>query len=445
MKTKIYYTALLLILLNVFACMADTPKNFVAEQGQKDVPAEKVVKETEDGSELEKIVSGREELPLLEGHELSNHIHDSLQKIQGWFNRESDILRAVLTVSCIVIFLGGSTGWILHICRKRNQKRNSSLGIRLFFAIANPVLCMIVLSIIFVLFLPVLKTVSELYVINVRVFFTILTLLGMLTALRLIGVFSDRMASFALRDDNNLDVLMVDIARKVLMISIVSVALLFIGQTIFNLNITTLLAGAGVVGLAVAFASRETLANFFGTLVIIMDAPFRCGDRIRIGNVDGIVEEIGMRSSKIRTESESLVIIPNSQIAASNVEKISRRGKFRLMFTIGLTYQTASEKMLEAIRILHEITDNFHGMDAPGFAPHIYFESFGASSLEIRVILWLKTESFPEEEKMRTEINRAILQRFTENGLEFAYNTVTNIISGDPQHPLAIQWEKKVK
>ena len=161
MKTKIYYTALLLILLNVFACMADTPKNFVAEQGQKDVPAEKVVKETEDGSELEKIVSGREELPLFEGHELSNHIHDSLQKIQGWFNRESDILRAVLTVSCIVIFLGGSTGWILHICRKRNQKRNSSLGIRLFFAIANPVLCMIVLSIIFVLFLQLLLMILQ--------------------------------------------------------------------------------------------------------------------------------------------------------------------------------------------------------------------------------------------------------------------------------------------
>lgn len=106
------------------------------------------------------------------------------------------------------------------------------------------------------------------------------------------------MRAFAKRPDNNLDALMIDITRKLLKITLAVVTVFFIGQSIFQLNITTLLAGAGVAGLAVAFASRETLSNFFGTLVIILDRPFRIGDRVQIGEVDGIVQTVGMRSTR---------------------------------------------------------------------------------------------------------------------------------------------------
>ena len=168
-------------------------------------------------------------------------------------------------------------------------------------------------TLLFCLLLPRLRGLW--YTAGARIFFTIATLLAAAMVMRLISVFSDRMIDFARRDDNNLDALMVDIARKVLKICFAMLTLFFIGQTIFDLNITALLAGAGVAGLAVAFASRETLANFFGTLVIILDAPFRCGDRVEIGGVDGIVESVGMRSTRIRTRNETLVVMPNRRIA----------------------------------------------------------------------------------------------------------------------------------
>ena len=267
---------------------------------------------------------------------------------------------------------------------------------------------------------------------DARLFFTCATAIAAWAGLRLIEVLSVRMCAYAKRQNNNLDALMVDITRKVLKISLVTLTVMFIGQSIFNLNITTLLAGAGVVGLAIAFASRETLSNFFGTLVIIMDRPFRCGDRIQTDGIDGLVESVGMRSTRILTDDESVYTIPNSKIAESNIENISRRGLIRFAFTLGLVYDTSDENMAKAMKILHGIVDNFKGQDLPAYTPRIFFDTFGASAMNIRVIMWLKTASFETEEAWRTEINLAILKQFNEAGLSMAYNTVTNYVKFDP-------------
>lgn len=124
-----------------------------------------------------------------------------------------------------------------------------------------------------------------------------------------------------------------------------------------------------MVGLAIAFASRETLSNFFGTLVIIMDRPFRCGDRIQTDGIDGLVESVGMRSTRILTDDESVYTIPNSKIAESNIENISRRGLIRFAFTLGLVYDTSDENMAKAMKILHGIVDNFKGRICPRTLP----------------------------------------------------------------------------
>lgn len=222
------------------------------------------------------------------------------------------------------------------------------------------------------------------------------------------------MRAFAKRPDNNLDALMIDITRKLLKITLAVVTVFFIGQSIFQLNITTLLAGAGVAGLAVAFASRETLSNFFGTLVIILDRPFRIGDRVQIGEVDGIVQTVGMRSTRILTANESLFSIPNSRIAEVPVENISNCGVIRYSFVLGLVYGTTADQMEQAMQLLHGIADNFKGQDAPAYKPRIFFEALGSSALNIRIIMWLKTTSYVVEEQLRTEVNLAIVRKFTE-------------------------------
>jgi len=240
-------------------------------------------------------------------------------------------------------------------------------------------------------------------------------------------------------DDTSLDLLLVTVARKVLQVALVLCTLFFIGQSIFGLNLTAVLTGAGVAGLAVAFASRETLANFFGTIVIIADRPFRCGDRVRLNGVDGIVTDVGMRSTRIATPEETLCTVPNSLIETATVENLSRKGVIRFVFQVPLVYATSREDLGKALRLLHEILDDFHGKDQERRRPHIFFDELGASSLNLKVIMWLKTASFREEESLRSEINLAIVERFRANGLEFAYNTVSNIVAGDPEHPVAVR------
>ena len=300
-------------------------------------------------------------------------------------------------------------------------------------ALSGPLILMVVSGVIFLFLLPVLHSLPELYPLDARLFFTWLTLLAAWAGFQLITLFDLKMRAFAKRPDNNLDALMIDITRKLLKITLAVVTVFFIGQSIFQLNITTLLAGAGVAGLAVAFASRETLSNFFGTLVIILDRPFRIGDRVQIGEVDGIVQTVGMRSTRILTANESLFSIPNSRIAEVPVENISNCGVIRYSFVLGLVYGTTADQMEQAMQLLHGIADNFKGQDAPAYKPRIFFEALGSSALNIRIIMWLKTTSYVVEERLRTEVNLAIVRKFTEAGLSLAFTTVTNNLTGSIQ------------
>ena len=215
---------------------------------------------------------------------------------------------------------------------------------------------------------------------------------------------------------------------NVLKVAVVFCALIFIGQNIFDLNITALLAGAGVAGLSLALAAKDTVSNFFGTLVIIADSPFRIGDRIECQNITGIVQNVGMRSSRIVLEDESVCTVPNSILTNAVVRRINPRYVIKRTFTLSLTYSTVPAKLLRAKAILHEILDDLKGEDAPGNKPHIFFASFGESSLNVKVIVWLKCTSFLEEETLVDEINVKILERFNAENLEFAYPTQTLII-----------------
>ena len=403
--------------------------------GEKSAETEKkaVPEKEEQPSEIDRILSGEEAIPLVSSEELEDHLNRQVNEFLEWFNRERHALLVFLLGSIGSLAVGGAVGYgFKKLFEKKADPKTNSLRWQLAWALTQPLLLMMVLISVFGFMLPVLQSLSTLYVWDARLFFTCATAIAAWAGLRLIEVLSVRMCAYAKRQNNNLDALMVDITRKVLKISLVTLTVMFIGQSIFNLNITTLLAGAGVVGLAIAFASRETLSNFFGTLVIIMDRPFRCGDRIQTDGIDGLVESVGMRSTRILTDDESVYTIPNSKIAESNIENISRRGLIRFAFTLGLVYDTSDENMAKAMKILHGIVDNFKGQDLPAYTPRIFFDTFGASAMNIRVIMWLKTASFETEEAWRTEINLAILKQFNEAGISMAYNTVTNYVKFDP-------------
>lgn len=444
---KILIPVLLLILAGLCSAAPEStlslPEETAKSEEVRKTP-EKESQETrdsrEDESEIDRILSGEETIPLVSEEELAQTLGQKVDAALDWFHRERHALFVLLTGAVLTIGIGIGLGiGMQKIIRAQRAVKQNSLRWQLIWALSLPLLLLGVVIALFLLMLPVLQTLPRLYKFDARLFFTLVTLIITWAGMRLISVLSMRMSQYAASADNNLDQLMVEITRKVLKITLIIVSILFIGQSIFNLNITTLLAGAGVVGLAIAFASRETLANFFGTLVIILDRPFRCGDRIQVNGVDGLVKAVGMRSTRILTADESVYTIPNSRIAECDIENISNHGVIRFAFTIGLVYETPGGDIEKAMKILHEIVDDFHGKDPQSRQPRVFFETLGSSALNLKVIMWLKTTTYETEEKWRTEINLAVINRFNEAGLNMAYNTVTSYLRGDPAYPFRLE------
>ena len=258
---------------------------------------------------------------------------------------------------------------------------------------------------------------------------------------RLTNVLNYILTELAKKTDNNLDDLIVGVIRKTIKVVIVIVSVLFIGQNILAINITTLLAGAGVMGLAVAFAAQDTIANFFGSLMLILDQPFKVGDMISVSGYKGSIEHVGFRSTRIRTLDGHMVSLPNKALANADIENIAKRPYIKHKISLGLTYDTGFENMKKAVFILHELLDNQECMH-PDMPPRIVFENFGDYSLNIGITIWwhFKNEkniySNPDYGKFVEWLHKTdmdILRIFDKEGLEFAFPTSTTYIAGDPK------------
>ena len=266
---------------------------------------------------------------------------------------------------------------------------------------------------------------------------TAATLLTVWLVFRLLGVASGRIADRT-AGDRSMNLLLAGLLSKIAKTVILLLAFFFIGQNIFGINISALLAGAGVAGLAVALAAQDTLANFFGSIMILIDKPFTVGEFVRFGAVTGTVENVGFRSTRIRAVDGNLFQVPNRQITDSTLENISRRPDIRYVFEIGLVYQTSPEQMETAIRLLREIITAHPGIDADKRPPLINFTDFKDWSLNITVVCWFNTREFARAQSWKSELNLTVLRRFNEAGLSFAYPTATRFVAAAGPIPAAV-------
>jgi MscS family membrane protein len=187
-----------------------------------------------------------------------------------------------------------------------------------------------------------------------------------------------------------------------------------------GLQVTSLIAGLGIGGLALAMAAKDTIANVFGGASIFADKPFELGDVVDIGGKTGKVEEIGVRTTRIRTFEDTLFVIPNSKVADGAVENHSVRRRRRHLVDLGLTYDTTWEKLQEAKAIVARLLSEDELVD-DDFV--VRFDGFGDFALLLKVIYWVKD---PDKffEKM-PEINEQILREFGRAGIAFAFPTQT--------------------
>jgi len=223
------------------------------------------------------------------------------------------------------------------------------------------------------------------------------------------------------KSKSNLDDQILPILRKSIKISIWIIALI-IGLDNAGYNVGTLLASLGIGGLALAMAAKDTVSNFFGGITIFVDKPFTIKDRINIDGIDGVVEEIGIRSTRIRNLSGRMITVPNSIFTNNKIENISSEPNRKIVLTLGLTYDNDEKNIEKAINLLKEIAQNNENTEENVY---VGFTGFGDFSLNITFIYYiLKGKDILQTQ---TEINSDILKKFSQEKLEFAFPTQTII------------------
>lgn len=185
-------------------------------------------------------------------------------------------------------------------------------------------------------------------------------------------------------------------------------------------NVGAVLASLGIGGIAFAMAAKDTIANLFGSFTIFVDKPFSVGERVLLNGYDGIVREIGVRSTRVETLNGRMVTMPNSQVANESIENISSEPSRKMSLDLGLTYDTDHTRVQQAMEILQTIVAE---NDRTGDKAVTAFTAFNDFALNIRFIYYIKKGEGVFA--VQTEINLEILKRFNEASLEFAFPTQT--------------------
>ncbi|MDZ8120132.1 mechanosensitive ion channel family protein [Pontiella agarivorans] len=230
-----------------------------------------------------------------------------------------------------------------------------------------------------------------------------------------------------------MDDMMAPMVRKSLRVVVVILGLVQVAQILSDKPITSIIAGLGVGGLAVALAAQETIKNFFGSLVIFADKPFELGERITVGGHDGTIEEVGFRSTRLRTLDGHLVTMPNGELANQMIQNIGKRPYIKRVMNVTITYDTPPEKVQEALDILRDILDNHEGMKED-FPPRVFFNDFKASALNILAIYWYHPPAYWDFLAHAEWVNMELLRRYNEAGIEFAFPTQTLYVNGLEGH-----------
>lgn len=199
-------------------------------------------------------------------------------------------------------------------------------------------------------------------------------------------------------------------------------------------DVKAILAGLGIGGLAFALAAQDTIANLFGAIVVAVDQPFKIGESIRIGANAGQVEDIGLRSTRVRLGDKSLVVIPNKTVAAETITNLSRFTRRRIEQVIGLTYETTPAQMEEIVGEIRRII-----ADQPDVEPasvQAYFRDFNASSLDIWMVYEMREPDFQKSMRCRQRVNLEIMRALEQRQLAFAFPTQTVRLAGAVEQKL---------
>jgi MscS family membrane protein len=268
---------------------------------------------------------------------------------------------------------------------------------------------------------------------------TIMTIALTWAALRLVNLLIDWWNERLRRKEHEEAIVLLRPARNAIKIAIVLFAALMWLDNI-GFRVSTLLAGLGVGGIAIALAAQDTIKNFIGSIMILLDKPYNVGQRIVVKGHDGVVEEIGLRSTKMRLLTGHQTTIPNEEMARVDIENIGRRPHIRRLTNITIPYDTPLAKVEKAVKIIEDTLENHEGMD-PEFPPRVYFNEFNPDSLNIIMLYWYHPPDYWAFLAFNQRVNTQIMQEFEKEGINFAFPTTRTYLTQDDGQSLYFNLE----
>ena len=320
---------------------------------------------------------------------------------------------------------------IFNRLKRLAAKTETTLDDKLFPALEGPVATFVMVTGIFasVKVLKLSETADRTIGYGSTVAFSLVVFWGLLRAF---GAVLDHMHEVAREKQMGVAAFMPWI-KKTLVAIFVVIGVLITVQSL-GFNVSTILSGLGIGGLAFALAAQDTIANLFGSIVVAIDQPFKVGETVRIGANTGLVEDIGLRSTKIRLIDKSLVILPNKLVSSEAIVNLSRFTQRRVEQVIGLTYDTRPDQMEAIVEEVRQIILAETVVDAESVM--VFFRDFSASSLDLWIVYLTTGDDFQEGLALRQRVNLAIMRAVAARGLSFAFPTQTMHLDG----PVAKQW-----
>ncbi|MEC8606265.1 MAG: mechanosensitive ion channel family protein [Bacteroidota bacterium] len=310
--------------------------------------------------------------------------------------------------------------WIFsNVIRRLTSKTKTSLDDVLIDKLEKPLTYLVLIlgywiSIHYLVF----KVNVELVLENVAYFLLVIDFTAILSRI-VDALITEIIMPISEKSDSSFDNQLIPVIQKGVR-SIIWILGIIIGLDNIGFDITAMIAGLGIGGLALALAAQDSVKNIFAGIMIFLDKPFRIKDRIQVDGFDGIVEEVGLRSTRLRTLEGRIVTIPNSRFTDNSVTNVTSQPTLKVKLNLGLTYDTDEVQMQKAIDILEDIVKNQEAITDDYAAG---FNGFGDFSLNILFIYYVKPDSHWLD--TQTLVNKEILRRFNKEGLEFAFPTQT--------------------
>jgi MscS family membrane protein len=256
---------------------------------------------------------------------------------------------------------------------------------------------------------------------------------GLWAVYRLVDIIFDFATHRASRTPSKYDDILVALVGRSLKLFVIAVGFIII-LSIFGWDYKSVLAGLGLGGLAFALAAKDTVSNFFGSLTVVLDRPFSIGDWVNIDGIEGTVETVGIRSTRIRTFYNSLISVPNANLINTAIDNYGARRYRRIKTTLSLTYDTPPEKIETFCEGVREIIRQ-HPYTRKDYY-HVYFNDYSAASLDIMLYCFVETPDWSTELRERERLLLDVLRLAKDLDVEFAFPTQTLYIRNDeaPTH-----------